>query len=62
MIDKELAKVVAKSSIIRNKSDYDDFFIASKEESKTQINNSYIFYTHIYNFIDKYNFDENIMV
>jgi hypothetical protein len=48
---------LAKYSINRNKSDYDDFFIASKEESKVQIDNSYRFYTYIYNFIDKYNFD-----
>ena len=35
--EKEYSRILNESFMIRNKSDYDDFYIASKEEAKNQI-------------------------
>ena len=37
IFEKKYSDIITKASAIRNASDYDDFYIASKEESKQQI-------------------------
>jgi len=37
-LDKKLSDKVHNASIIRNKSDYEDFYIASKDEATAQVN------------------------
>lgn len=41
--DSEDYKIIARAETIRSKSDYDDFYIANKEETKLLINNAEIF-------------------
>lgn len=36
-IDRSLARIIKKASYLREKSDYDDFYIASKEETQNQL-------------------------
>ena len=36
----EIHNIIDKASLVRNSSDYDDFYIVSKEEAKEQINNA----------------------
>jgi len=40
----ELSTIIGRASEIRNASDYDDMFIASKEETKKQIDDAKLFY------------------
>jgi len=37
IFEKKYSDIITKASIIRNASDYDDFYIASRDESKQQI-------------------------
>ena len=37
ILDKALSVIIKNSSFLREKSDYDDFFIASKKEAATQV-------------------------
>ena len=37
IIDRGLAKTIKESSYLREKSDYDDFYIVSKDESEKQL-------------------------
>ena len=39
-INRALAKIIKEASYLREKSDYDDFYIASKEETEKQIANA----------------------
>src|SRR5438552_2029167 len=39
-IEKEYSKILMSAEIIRNETDYMDFYIVSKEEAKTQIENA----------------------
>lgn len=47
----ELSKMVGSAFTIRNASDYDDMFIASKADTETQINNAGIVYETIEGYI-----------
>ena len=49
----ELSTIIGRASEIRNASDYDDMFIASKDETKKQIEDAKIFYNKIKDFIEK---------
>lgn len=49
----ELSTIIGRASEIRNASDYDDMFIASKDETKKQIEDANIFYNKIKDFIEK---------
>jgi len=40
IFDKEYSSILAKASTIRNDSDYNDFFIASREDTLKQIDNA----------------------
>ena len=46
--------IIAKASIIRSKSDYEDFYTASKSEAQEQINNAKIFYDAVEKYILAY--------
>lgn len=37
IFDVEYSKIITKASLVRNKSDYEDFYIATKEEATMQI-------------------------
>ena len=43
ILDKALSVIIKNSSFLREKSDYDDFFIASKKEAETQASEARIF-------------------
>ncbi len=51
--DKEFSKIVIKAERKRNKSDYKDFVIISKEESEEQLNNSEKFILMVEGYIKK---------
>lgn len=40
IFEKQYSEIITKASIIRNASDYDDFYTASKDEAATQIENA----------------------
>lgn len=43
IMDRKLSIIIKKSSFLREKSDYDDFFIASRKDAETQIENARVF-------------------
>ena len=43
ILDKALSVIIKNSSFLREKSDYDDFFIASKKEAETHVSEARIF-------------------
>lgn len=47
ILDKNLSKIIKDTSYLREKSDYDDFFIASKEEADIQLENAQYFVSTI---------------
>ena len=47
IFDKELSKIIQTLSMVRNSSDYDDFYLISKEDAKIQIENAQKFYDTI---------------
>ena len=49
----EVSKMIGSAFTIRNASDYDDMFIASKEDAKEQIINAEYVYKLIYEYIGK---------
>jgi len=50
-LPKEVSKAITEASIIRNQSDYSDFFIASRENTKEQIVHAEYVYTVIEEYI-----------
>ena len=42
-LDRALSKIIKEASYLREKSDYDDFYIASRAETKRQVENAKIF-------------------
>ncbi len=44
-------KIVANASAIRNNSDYDDFYIATKEQAQKQVEDAKFFYSAVENFL-----------
>lgn len=40
IMDRQLSVIIKESSFLREKSDYDDFFIAGQKESKVQLDNA----------------------
>jgi uncharacterized protein (UPF0332 family) len=50
-IDKRFINIINNASLIRNESDYSDFYIASKEEAEEQISNAIEFYDVVYKYI-----------
>ncbi len=56
-LHKQLSKILHSAEEIRINSDYDDFFITTKEDSEKQINNAIIFINEIEKYLS--NFLEN---
>ena len=50
IMDRQLSVIIKTSSFLREKSDYDDFFIASKKDAQVQIENAKVFL----NAVEKY--------
>lgn len=51
-MDKKLSVIIKKSSFLREKSDYDDFFIASKKDAVSQLENAHIFLHEIEEYLN----------
>ena len=49
----EMSEMIGNASMIRNASDYDDMFIASRVESEEQIENAQIVYRIVKEYLDK---------
>jgi hypothetical protein len=52
-IDRSLSQIIKESSYLREKSDYDDFFIASKEEAENQLRNAKKFVEVVSDYMNK---------
>jgi len=52
IFDVKYSAVIKSASLIRNQSDYDDFYLASREETQEQIANAEIFLTAVKNYLD----------
>lgn len=52
-IDRSMAKIIKESSYLREKSDYDDFYIASGDEAQKQLEKARQFVRVIHEFMDK---------
>ena len=48
-----LSKIIKEASYLREKSDYDDFYIASKDEAKNQLENAESFLKKISEYLDE---------
>ena len=53
IIDRKMSPIIKNSSFFREKSDYDDFFIASKKDAEKQLKNAKIFLYVIENYLKK---------
>jgi len=47
ILERNLSDIVGRASIVRNKSDYEDFYIASKDEAESQVADAAVFITAI---------------
>lgn len=52
IMDKSLSIIVKNSSFLREKSDYDDFFLASKKDAEKQVENARIFLAAVENYLN----------
>lgn len=52
-LDKSLSKIIKTAYYLREKSDYDDFFIASKTDAEKQIEDAKVFIAQVKQFLDK---------
>lgn len=50
---KQLSGIIGQASLIRNQSDYEDFFLVSAEDSAKQLENAAIFYKTIYAYLQE---------
>ncbi|MCI0471718.1 MAG: HEPN domain-containing protein, partial [Candidatus Aminicenantes bacterium] len=53
-IEREYSKILSEAFDIRNDSDYDDFYFASKEDAQNQLENAKRFLKRIREFIDAF--------
>lgn len=53
IFDVELSEVLTSASEVRNSSDYDDFYVISKEEVDNQIENAEVFSRDIKEYLKK---------
>ena len=51
-MDRKLSFIIKSSSLLREKSDYDDFFIASRTEAEKQVENAGLFVAEVDIFIN----------
>lgn len=52
ILDRELAVIIKESSLCREKSDYDDFYVAGRAEAEEQLENAECFVRKIEEYID----------
>ncbi len=52
-LDRELSKIIKEASYLREKSDYDDFYIASRDEARNQLENAKVFLHKISEFMNR---------
>lgn len=52
LMDRRLSQIIKDTSYLREKSDYDDFYIASREEAETQLMNAKKFVNAVENYIN----------
>ena len=52
--DIRISAIIQKAFKIRNKNDYDDFYVVSREEAKEQIKDAEYFLNVIENFLDNH--------
>lgn len=55
ILDRELAVIIKDSSLCREKSDYDDFYVAGKVEAEEQLKNAKYFVQKIEEFVNLVN-------
>lgn len=51
IFSKELSSIVGQASLIRNQSDYEDFFLVSAEDSAKQLENATVFYETVHAYL-----------
>lgn len=51
IFSKELSSIVGQASLIRNQSDYEDFFLVSADDSAKQLENATAFYEEVYAYL-----------
>ncbi len=54
-LPKDLSVIIKSSSFLREKSDYDDFYVASRKEAEQQLHNAETFMKHIEAYIASLN-------
>lgn len=59
LFEREYSKIIMSASEIRNASDYDDYYIASREEAQEQLENAKKLYDRISSFIQQ-EFDSSL--
>lgn len=52
LLDKSLSDIIKSTYYLREKSDYDDFFVASKSDAKSQLQNAEIFVKEVRAYLD----------
>ena len=55
ILDRNLSVIIKNSAFLREKSDYDDFYIAGKKEAENQLEDAERFLTAIEHYIEKQN-------
>ena len=55
ILDRKLATVIKESSLCREKSDYDDFYVAGREEAEVQLKNAEYFVQKIEEYVSLIN-------
>lgn len=51
-LDRNLYKIIKDTSYLREKSDYDDFYLASREEAEIQLKNANIFVNAVEQYLE----------
>ncbi len=51
IFDREYSKIIMTASEIRNASDYDDYYIASRDEAQNQLENEKKLYSKVYTYV-----------
>ena len=53
IFDKQLSDIIKGTSFFRNRSDYEDFYIASRHDAETQLHNAKIFVNAVSAYLEK---------
>jgi len=51
-LDRTLSDIIGRASIVRNKSDYEDFYITSKEEAEEQVSDAKLFIDSVEEYLE----------